>query len=168
MRIPKVDYFAMICLHSLIRGAWGLSGTLPSTACFRLARGRTLSNLYRDSDFRASRPRGFASRGALWYDIAVWVINMEYEGYTKLKRMDEPDVLGMGGCMNLQTVEYIHPQWYTREFARERGLTGGDWQRFSQIPERYPDENTTVFAPQSRKEASVAWHRRFSTFLPVL
>ena len=56
MRIPKVDYFAMICLHSLIRGAWGLSGTLPSTACFRLARGRTLSNLYRDSDFRASRP----------------------------------------------------------------------------------------------------------------
>ena len=75
---------------------------------------------------RLEAPRGFASRGALWYDIAVWVINMEYEGYTKLKRMDEPDVLGMGDCMNLQTVEYIHPQWYTREFARERGLTGGD------------------------------------------
>ena len=168
MRIPKVDYFAMICLHSLIRGAWGLQERSRQRPVFAWRAGEPCQTCIGTATSAPRGPRGFASRGALWYDIAVWVINMEYEGYTKLKRMDEPDVLGMGDCMNLQTVEYIHPQWYTREFARERGLTGGDWQRFSQIPERYPDENTTVFAPQSRKEASVAWHRRFSTFLPVL
>ena len=55
----------------------------------------------------------------------------------KLKLIDALDVMGMGGYIDLQTMEYIHPQWYTRKFEKERGLTSEDYERFSKTPERY-------------------------------
>ena len=55
----------------------------------------------------------------------------------KLKLIDALDVLGMGGYIDLQTMEYIHPQWYTQKFEKERGLTNEDYERFSKTPERY-------------------------------
>ena len=55
----------------------------------------------------------------------------------ELKLIDALDVLGMGGYIDLQSMEYIHPQWYNQEFESEKGLTKEDYQRFAKTPERY-------------------------------
>ena len=55
----------------------------------------------------------------------------------KLRLINALDVLGMGGYIDLQTMEYIHPQWYTQKSEKERGLTSKDYRRFAEMPERY-------------------------------